>query len=990
LLTRKAPRIAAVVVLATAWQAHAAVDFDKAVAPILARRCLDCHSGPEPKGKLDLSRRASAAKGGDEGPAVVPGKPDESPLWAHVEADEMPPKSPLPPAEKSVLKDWILSGAAWGTDPIDVFHATTDRRAGRDWWAFQPVRRPVPPVPQDPSKAANPIDAFVLEALDAKGLTPAPPADRRTLIRRLTFDLTGLPPTPGEVAAFENDLAPDAYERLVDRLLASPGYGARWARLWLDVARFGESNGFEFDEFRPNAWRYRDWVVSALNRNTPYDEFARLQLAGDVLRPADPSAAEATGFLVAGAYDTVGQDQQSAAMRKVVRQDEMEDLVGAVGQTFLGLTVHCARCHDHKFDPIRQEEYYRLSAALAGVRRGDRDLSPIDPAYQDVSRRLERLAARLESIEAPARAKLAGERRPSPAPVALWPFDRGTAGDAAGTLHATPAGGARLDRDGLRLDGVTGHARTVPLSTDLTARTLMAWVRLDNLKQRGGGVVSLQSADGAAFDALVFGEREPGRWMAGSENFARYQSFRGPEETEADRRAVCVAVVYAADGTVSAYRDGKPYGRPYNAGPPVTFPAGGARVVFGMRNGTTPGDNRMLAGNLLRAAVFDRALGPDEVTAAAAGVPTTDEVVALLSPADRDERSRLGAEVEAGRKALAGKTRRAFAVVPRKPEPTHLLVRGNTATPGELVAPGGVAALAGPPADFGLPPDAPDAARRTRLAAWVADPANPLAARVAVNRVWQAHFGAGLVETPSDFGFNGGRPSHPALLDWLASEFVSRGWDLKALHRLVVTSSAYRRSPRPDPAAARVDADNRLLWRVPPRRLEAEMVRDAMLAAAGVLNPAAGGPGFREFVPERAPGTAAIIYKAVDPDGPGSDRRTLYRTWARGGRNGFLDAFDCPDPSTAIPRRASTTTPLQALALLNNALTLRLSDRFADRLRREAGDDPGLQADLAYRLAFARPPDDAERADARRVVEDHGAAALARAIFNSNEFLYVD
>jgi hypothetical protein len=337
--------------------------FDKKIAAIFIERCLDCHSKPKPKGNLDLSRRQMAFAGGKSGPVLVVGNPEESLLWEYVDNDKMPPKKPLPAAEKALIKEWIASGAVWGSDPIDPFRFSTSKRAGYDWWSLQPIARPKLPAVRDMHWGKNAIDAFVLSKLETKGLHPSPPANRRALIRRLSFDLLGLPPMPEEVVAFENDNAPDAYEKLVNRLLDSPQYGVRWARHWLDVVRFGESNGFEYDEFRGSAWPYRDWVVNAFNRDLPYDEFARLQLAGDVFRPNDPEAICATGFLVAGAYDTVGQQQQSAPMKKVVRQDELEDIAGTIGQTFLGLTVNCARCHDHKFDPIRQVEYYRLTAA---------------------------------------------------------------------------------------------------------------------------------------------------------------------------------------------------------------------------------------------------------------------------------------------------------------------------------------------------------------------------------------------------------------------------------------------------------------------------------------------------------------------------------------------------------------------------------------------------------------------------------------------------
>ncbi|MCX7422489.1 MAG: DUF1549 domain-containing protein, partial [Planctomycetia bacterium] len=347
------------------------VSFDRDVAPLLARRCLDCHSGTDKKGGLDLSRLEAVTKGGESGAVIVSSKAAESLLWQRVRDGEMPPKKPLPKEEVELLKRWIDAGAKWGTSPIDPFASSTGSRAGYDWWSLLPVVRSE--VPDLKRQSQHPIDRFIGKKLAEEGLTPSEMADRRTLIRRLSFDLIGLPPSPEQVAAFEKDNSPDAYNKLVDQSLDSPHFGERWARHWLDIVRYGESHGFERDKIRNNSWRYRDWLVKAFNRDLPYDEFVRLQLAGDVLHPEDPNAIIATGFLVAGAYDDVGQAQQSAAMRAVVRQDEMEDYVATVGETFLGLTVHCARCHDHKFDPISSRDYYRVAAALAGVKPGDRD-----------------------------------------------------------------------------------------------------------------------------------------------------------------------------------------------------------------------------------------------------------------------------------------------------------------------------------------------------------------------------------------------------------------------------------------------------------------------------------------------------------------------------------------------------------------------------------------------------------------------------------------
>jgi hypothetical protein len=968
-------------------------EFDKTIAPLLIERCLDCHSGKKPKGGLDLSRRRTALAGGDSGPIFVPGKPEESRLWEYVKDGKMPPKKPLNSSEKSLVRDWIAAGAVWGADPIDPYRTTTSKRAGYDWWALQPVVKRKPPLVGNAPWCRNPIDAFILNKLEARGLRPSAPAERRALIRRLSFDLLGLPPTPEEVTAFEADDTPDAYPKLVDRYLNSPQYGVCWARHWLDVVRFGESNGFEFDEPRPSAWPYRDWVVNALNQDMPYDEFARLQLAGDVLRPSDSGAVAATGFLVAGAYDTVGQSQQSEAMKRVVRQDELEDIAGTVGQTFLGLTIHCARCHDHKFDPIRQVEYYRFTAALGGVRHGERPLPDAQAQRARAKQRLAELEKERTALEQPIREQILAERKtstpPGPEPLACWDFTMGLrdrCGDLDGSLH----GGARLVKDGLRVDGRTGYVATAPLMKDLKAKTLEAWVSLDNLQQRGGGVVSIQTRDGAVFDALVFGEIDAGQWLAGSNNFLRTRSFAGPVETEADRRPIHVALVYCEDGTILAYRNGRPYGTSYRSSHLQPFMAGQAEVLFGLRH-VPAGGNRLLAGVIRRVHLYDRALSPAEVAASANRTLIEPQAIeARLSPAQRTRYANLRAEINEQEAVLSRPAARVYAVTPRQPEVAHHLLRGNPALPGEVVSAGGIQAVGGPGPDFGLPPAAPEAERRRRLAEWITQAKNPLFGRVIVNRLWQYHFGVGLVDTPNDFGFNGGRPSHPELLDFLAAELAEGGWRLKHLHRLIVTSATYRQGSTGNEAANRVDAGNRLLWRQGLRRLEAEMVRDATLRVAGQLDLGMGGPGFQDMRMVRAPGTAAVIYLPVDPGAEEFRRRTLYRVWSRGGRNRLLDAFDCPDPSTTSPRRTVTTTPLQALAMLNNALVLHVARQFAERLERDAGPDVDRQVRRAYLLAYGRPPNDDEARLARQVVEKHGLTVLARAILNSNEFLYID
>ena len=569
------------------------------------------------------------------------------------------------------------------------------------WWSFTPAGTIKVPTVGSGSNPAHPIDAFIRSRLAKEGLAPSKPASPGVLVRRLHFDLLGLPPAPGVVEEFVRDPSPAAYRVLVDSLLASPHYGERWARHWLDVARYGESNGFEYNEARRNAWPYRDWVIKAFNDDMPYDEFARMQLAGDILKPGKEGTA-AVGFLVAGTHNTVlGSSDQ---MKRQARQDELEEIVGTVTQGFLGLTVHCARCHDHKTDPIPNSEYYRVAAALSGVRHGTRQ---------------------------------------------------------------------------------------------------------------------------------------------------------------------------------------------------------------GM-----------------------------------------------------------------------------FSVRPANPGVMRIHHRGSAGDLGDEVTPGGVAALQGLSAEFKLAGNSSDAQRRRALAAWVTAPANPLFARVIVNRAWHYHFGRGIVETPSDLGAGGGRPSHPELLDWLAGWFRRNGYSLKALHRLVVTSETWRQSSASRPAALARDSGNSLLWRFSPRRVEAEVLRDSILQVAGVLNTHRGGPGYEDVREQHF--NAGRYYHPIEVKGAKFNRRTIYRFSPRGARDALLDTFDCPDPSTTSPRRAVTTTPLQALSLSNNPFVWRMADSFAARVSKEAGGEVLRQLELAWRLCLGRPPAEGELERGRQLVEKQGLSSLCRVLFNSSEFVLIE
>ncbi len=973
---------------AIAHHARAAepIDFDRQIAPLLAGRCLDCHSGSEPKGGLDLSTQTSASKGGESGPAVVAGKLSDSQLWERVIAGDMPPKKPLPESERQLLKVWIEAGAKWGSDPIDPYRFSTTARAGYDWWSLQPVQQ---------TTQSKQIDDFVEAKLKEQQLDFSPAADKRVLIRRLTFDLIGLPPSPAEIDAFVQDDSPDAYQKLTQRLLDSPHYGERWARHWLDVAHFGESDGFEFDKMRPNAWRYRDWVIDALNRDMPYDEFAKLQIAGDVLQPHDPQAVIATGFLVGGAFDSLLP--AGDAMRQIMRQDELEDIVGLVGQTFLGLTVHCARCHDHKFDPIRAEDYYNLAASLAGVRRGERSL-PAKDTPSELQERHQQLTKELKSLEGVVRDQILAKRKQEadsgkaklPEPFASWEFDDDVR-DSKGTLHGQLHGKAKLENGALVLDGNNAFVSTSPLPQRIKAKTIEAWVRLADLNQRGGGVMTLQTLDGSLFDSLAYGEREAGHWLAGSNFFQRTKDFQGTAEKEADRQFIHLALVYHADGRIAAYRNGLPYGREYQSAAALAFDPDKSQLVFGLRHGP-PGGNKMLKGAIERARFYERALTAVEI-AASAGVASTyvaeAELVAQLSDAERAKRDTLKSELAKITSLLESiRDPKTFAVTPQQPGVSHLLIRGNPAQKGPAAKPAGIRSLTPKHFDFALAADAPDAERRRKLAQWIASEQNPLFARTIVNRVWQYHFGQGLVLTPNDLGYSGGQPSHPELLDYLAQEFVQRKWSLKEVHRLIVTSRTYQQSSLPNEAAMKADSQNRLLWRYSPRRLEAEAVRDAMLSAAGELNPARGGVSFKDFEPFNRGGTQ--FYRPIDAEGAEFNRRSIYRMWVRGGKNPLLDTFDCPDPSTLTPTRGSTTTPLQALSLLNHSFTLRMADAFAKRLEREAGMESGQQIQQAFELTTGSPPTAGQLAASQQFVQKHGLSPFCRVLLNSNAFLYVD
>jgi hypothetical protein len=768
-----------------------APDLERQVMPLFKARCIRCHGPAKHEGHLNLATPRGIARGGESGQAVLPGRPEESLLWERVDADEMPPKEPLSPEEKVVLLRWIEGGAP-GLPCVEP-----DAAGDADHWAFAPLSRPTPPEVRDARRIRTPVDRFIQAALEARGLSLGPEADRATLLRRVSLDLTGLLPTPEQVEQFLDDPAPDAYERLVDRYLESPQYGVRWGKYWLDAAGYADSNGyFSADSDRPLAFRYRDYVVRSWNEDKPLDQFIREQLAGDELagfRPGDRATPGVMDLLAAthflrNAPDGTGESDGNP---DEVRADKYAVLEGAnqiIGSALLGLTVQCARCHDHKFEPVTQEDYYRLYAVLW-------------PAFD----------------------------------LEHWvkPQDRIVEAPLPGECEAWAARSRQVDEE----------------ATDATIRHVLADPFVDPSGERGKAL----TAELAAIRKKL-GDR-PGR------------------------------IAWLSD----------------------------------------------------------------------------------LSPS---------------------------------PSSTYLLKRGLYGDPGPEVAPGPPAVLTDPDNPFEpAPPGTATTGRRLAFARWMTRPGSravALLARVTANRLWQHHFGTGLVASPENLGYSGAPPSHPELLEWLATELADRGWRAKRWHRLILTSSAYRQVSAPREGAPRVDPENRWLWCYPVRRLDAEAVRDAMLAASGELDGSLGGP----YVPTKVTEEGEVV---VDEADGGALRRSLYLQQRRTQVPSLLDAFDAPSIVTTCTRRSNSTTPLQSLSLLNSGFVAARARALARRAAEQVGTDLDCRVRFAFLAAIGREPGADELSAARAFLqsqpelypgrpdaEERAWSDLCQMILASNAFLFIE
>ena len=949
-----------------------------------------------------------------------------------------------------------------------------------DHWSFQPVTRPPPPPVHLASWPRNQVDRFILARLEQEGLRPSPEADRLTWLRRASLDLTGLPPAPEQIRAFVDDRRPDAYERVVDSLLASPRYGERWAQHWLDVVRYADTHGFEVNTERPNAWPYRDYVIEAFNRNLPYDRFIREQLAGDALEQD-----AATGFLVTASVLLPGQIGADDVSKRLARQDSLDEIVVNTGQTFLGLSVGCARCHDHKFDPITARDYYSMQSFFAGVEYGDRELrtpeatarrkeaETLKQRVSDIEKELSRFEplARVEpATPTPISSKLNEDTfAPLTARYVRFTIHDSNLHPALGLIEpcidefeivtdeaqprnvALKSHGTRVSASGSRQseshklehiqDGRYGNSRSwmsdevgqgwllfeLPEPTRIrqirwgrdregqftdrtpTAYTLEAGESLDSLT-----LLQVRPPNRPAVNAKVNSDRfEPVKTrrlrLTIRETNSLEPCLDEVEVMDIRGRNVALAsqgtTVTSSGNTVVADRhelrrvnDGR-YGNGHSW---MSNEKGKGwllfefseerhieRVVWGRdREGeftdrlatdylieveTAPGLWRVVASSSDRSPFVPGALKPTPFRGSLLGLNASELKTAQSLMAEKKDLDTKIAGAMVGPMTFAG--------IFRAPDKIHLLHRGDPEQPKDPVGPAILKVLG----DLALPQETAEQKRRLALAEWIASASNPLTARVMVNRIWQGHFGTGLVDTPSDFGKNGSLPSHRELLDWLASEFVRSGWSIKEMHRLIVLSSTFRQSTRHDAAAATKDADQRLLWRFPSRRLESEAIRDSILTVSGNLNLKTGGRGFDLF--DNRGGLSG--FKPVEFFKAEGLRRMIYAHKVRREREVVFGAFDCPDAGQSTARRRESTTPIQALNLFNSPFTLDQCEVFAKRVSTEAGMDESARLRRIYLLALGRDPLPEELAEAIPVVREHGLPTLCRAIFNSSEFLFI-
>lgn len=966
----------------------AEVDFIEEVAPVLQRRCLSCHNDQDKKGEFSLQTADSAREDG----YVVAGDAMASHLLEVISIRagkaRMPKNSDaLDVEEINLIRKWIDEGANWPAS----FELTEPRISDFDWWSYQSIRRPSVPKLEN-EWVRTPIDAYILQKLNDKGLPVADQADRRTLIRRVTYDLIGLPPTPQQVKEFVENPDPHAYERLVDRLLESKHYGERWARHWLDVVKYADTCGYDKDKLRPNAWPYRDYVIRSFNEDKPFHRFVQEQIAGDVLFPGNADGILGLGFIAAGPWDFIGHVEvpESKLDGKVARNLDRDDMVSGVLNTFCSITVQCARCHNHKFDPITQNDYYGLQSIFAAVDRAERPYD-LDP-------KVEKRRESLQSVIAEEQERL----------------------DAI-VSEIDQAGGSKLSRMRKEIKGLeerVGFKKTPQFgyhSTTVKRDDLQKWVEIDLEGSVDASQIVLHPCHDE-FGGIGAGFGFPVRFqvaVVGTEDdmtivYDRRQADvvnPGLKPIVVDlagrqiRRVRVTATKLAHRKNDFIFALGElrvlnAEGKNLAKGKPVTsldsIEAPGRWTRRNLTDGQWPHYQDPDAAEALDEVKRDLATLTREIETPER-IKQRESATRKLSAARSDL-----AKLPAGKMVYAAathfKSQGNFHATEGKLRPVHVLHRGEINQQREIATPGMLPL--GQDLSWQIDSSTAEGERRARLARWLTDKRHPLVWRSIVNRVWQYHFGRGIVATPNDFGRMGAAPTHPELLDWLAVEFRDGGdWlepqSMKDLHRLIVTSSVYRQSSDGSPENALVDGSNQYLWRMSRRRLEAEEIRDSILHVSGAMDDTMGGPGFYLFKLERTAHSPHYEYHKFDPRDSKSHRRSIYRFIVRSQPDPWMTTLDCADSSQSTPKRNETLTSLQALSLLNSRFNLVMAEKFAARVAKEQGS-MRQQISRAVRLVLQREPSDSELESLNDYARDHGMENLCRFLFNLSEFIFID
>jgi hypothetical protein len=970
-----------------------AVDFVREVQPIFEQHCYECHGAKKQKNDYRLDIKAVALTGGeDHAPNIVPGKSAESPLFRFVSgADEkiaMPPKSKLSSAEIDVLKRWIDAGAVW-PESADV--AKVENRL--DWWSFQPLQNH---AKSKPAPSPGVVDEFIRDKLTEHNLKPAPAADPHTLIRRLYFDLTGLPTSPDEITKY----AALPYERLVDDLLASPRYGERWARHWLDLVHYGETHGYDKDKPRMNAWPYRDYVIRALNKDKPYARFIEEQIAGDVLYPGTTDGITALGFISAGPWDYIGHSEvpESKLDGKIARHLDRDDIVQNTMGAFCSLTVGCAQCHYHKFDPISQEDYYSLQAVFAAIDRTDVNYYPDDASMQrfvGLEQQRKTFTASITALEEPLKKKAGGT---------YSTLSKRIDGAAEKASKINP--NVKPDfgyHSAIAMDQNTVKWVQVDLGKSVAIQRIVLKPCYDDFGGIGGGFgfpvrFKIEASDDPAFKTGVtlIWKKHDATFMNDFKNpgLMPFETGTAGDDGAMGRyvRITAVKLAERKNDYIFALAEMEVFddknGKNLAAGRTVTaldsIEAAPRWQKENLTDGIAPeartqeDKQRLIAErDTLLLAQADAATRQQLLDERKQRVAIDAEIAKLPKPG----KVYAGA-IHTGTGAFKGTGGEGG-----KPRVIQVLKRGDLKQPAKEVGPGSITALN---EWFHVPfqvTGAQESARRAALARWITAKNNVLTWRSIVNRVWQYHFGRGLVDTANDFGRMGGTPSHPALLDWLALTFRDDlGGSLKQLHKLIVMSATYRQSSdKSEPS----DANNVFLSHQNRRKLDAESIRDSILAVSGKLDLTIGGPSFQDFAIEKPQHSPHYEYQLHDPEDPKSWRRSIYRFIVRSQQQPFMTVLDCADPSMRVDKRNESLSPLQALAMMNNGLTVTMAKHFAERVAKDA---QGLEEQTrhAFALALSRSPTTDELASLLAYAEREGLENTCRVILNLNEFSFVD